>query len=383
MSGHRTRTRLIHAGRLRPRIAGAIATPIFQSSTFEDARVPAGYDAVRYMRLSNLPNHQVLHDRLADLEGAERALVTASGMAAISAALLTVVGNGDHVLFQDCLYGGTHNFITDDLAAFGVEFDFVSGDTRQDWEAKLRPNTRAVYVETLTNPLLQVLDFEVVVGLAREHGLVSLIDNTTATPLYFRPIEHGFDLALQSATKYLNGHSDIVAGVVAGRGDLVEKVHHRLNHLGGSLDAHAAYLLQRGLATLALRLPAQTESTLRLAQALESHAAIRRVHYPGLRSHPHHGRAERYLDGCGALFSFELAGGSTAAEAMLDRLELAARAPSFGGVETLVTLPAETSHSGMDPQARRAAGIADDLVRVAVGLEHPDDLCEDFVRALD
>jgi len=292
------------------------------------------------------------------------------------------VGAGDHILFQDCLYGGTHNFITDDLGAFGIEFDFVAGDTREAWEEKLRPNTRALYVETLTNPLLQVLDFDVVLELARERGLVSMVDNTTATPLYFPAVARGFDLALQSATKYLNGHSDIVAGVVAGRGDLVEAIHHRLNHLGGSLDSHAAFLLQRGLATLPLRLPAQTESTQLVAEALDAHPAVARVHYPGLAGHPDHERAGRYLEGCGALFSFELAGGQDATEAMLSRLELPARAPSFGGIESLITLPAQTSHAGMDPEARRAAGISDHLVRMAVGLEHPDDLIADLQQAL-
>ena len=242
----RFETRLIHAGELRPRALGAVSTPIFQSSTFEYGG-EGSYHDIRYLRLSNSPNHLVLHQRLAALEGAEAALVTASGMAAISTTLLSLLSTGDHLLVQDSLYGGTHDFIREDLPRLGISYTFIDADDPASWEAQVKPNTRAIYVETMTNPLLRMGDLEAVARFARERRLVSVIDNTFASPLLFRPPERGFDLSLHSCTKYLNGHTDLVAGAVIGRAALVEKVKHKLDHLGGSLDPHACFLLERGL----------------------------------------------------------------------------------------------------------------------------------------
>ena len=374
-------TKLIHSGEPDPRIQGAISMPIFQTAMFEYAG-EKGYHAIRYIRLNNTPNHLALHQKLAALENAEAALVTASGMAAISTTLLAVLSSGDHLLAQDCLYGGTHDFVTEDFASFGIGYDFIDGEDPASWKKKLRPNTRAVYVETITNPLLKVADLKAVVEFAREHGLISIIDNTFASPVNFRPAEWGFDLSLHSCTKYLNGHSDIVAGAVIGRSALIEKITHKLNHLGGSLDPHAAYLLHRGMKTLAVRMKFQSESAMRIAQFLEGHAAIEKVNYPVLPNHPAYQRAREFLNGFSAMLSFEVRGGVEAAERFMQKTELPIVAPSLGGVETLLTRPATTSHSGMSPQDRLKAGITDSLVRMSVGLEAAEDLIEDLERAL-
>jgi cystathionine beta-lyase/cystathionine gamma-synthase len=316
------------------------------------------------------------------LENAEAALVAASGMAAITTTLLTVLSAGDHLLAQDCLYGGTHDFLTKDFSGLGLQFDFIDGDKPDSWKSKLTPNTKAIYVETMSNPLLQVSDLVAVSAFAREHGLVSLIDNTFASPINFRPAERGFDISLHSCTKYLNGHSDIVGGAVIGRADLVEKIKHKLDHLGGSMDPHAAFLLHRGMKTLALRVRYQNDSALKIARFLEEHSSIEKVNYPGLESHPAHQRARDLFDGFSGMLSFETRGGVEAAEQFIQKARLPIVAPSLGGVETLVTRPATTSHSGMSPEDRKRLGITDSLIRVSVGIEATEEIIEDFDQAL-
>jgi len=374
-------TRLIHDGEPRPRIEGAVSIPIFQSSTFEYAGQDSYHD-LRYIRLNNTPNHTALHGKLSALENGEDALVTASGMAVISTVLLTFLAPGDHLLVQDCLYGGTHDLLKRDLAGLGIASSAIDGKAPGTWKDALRPETRVLYMETVTNPLLQVADLEAAAAFAREHGLVSVIDNTFASPVNFRPLDWGFDLSIHSCTKYLNGHSDIVAGAVIGRGDAIEKITHKLNHFGGSLDPHACFLLHRGLKTLSVRVRHQNESALAVAAYLEGHPAVRRVHYPGLESHPDHERARRLLDGFGGMLSFELEGDVERADAFIGSSTLPISAPSLGGVETLITRPATTSHAGVSPEDREAMGISDTLIRLSIGLEHPDDLIEDFEQAL-
>lgn len=378
----RFETQAIHAGEPRPRILGAVVMPVFQSSTFESGD-EGSYDDIRYIRLNNTPNHAAVQQKLAALEGAEAALVTASGMAAISTTLLTLLRPGDRLLAQRVLYGGTHGVCAHDLPALGIGVDFFDAADPGSLAALVRPETRAVYVETLGNPLVEVGDLPAVAAFARARGLVSVIDNTFATPYNFRPVAHGFDLVLHSATKYLNGHSDLAAGAVVGRRDLVDAVRRRMNHLGGCLNPETAALLHRGMKTLALRVAAQNENALALARALEAHPDVARVHYPGLPSHPGHTRARALFRGFGGMLSFEPRGGLVAAEQVLRRVQLAVVAPSLGGVETLVTLPAKTSHLGLSPEERRAMGIRDELVRVSVGIEAKEDLIEDFVQALE
>jgi cystathionine beta-lyase/cystathionine gamma-synthase len=377
----RIETQLVHAGEPLPRIAGAVEMPIFQSATFEYSG-EGSYHDVRYLRNNNTPTQLALEAKLAALEKADAALVTASGMAAISTTLLSVLTSGDHLLAQSCLYGGTHDLVTGELARLGIACDFIDADRRDSWAALLRPNTRAIYVEAMTNPLLEVADLEGVVQFARQHRLVSIIDNTFATPVNFRPIETGFDLSIHSATKYLNGHADIVAGAVAGNAASIERIRHKANHLGGCLDPHAAFLLKRGLKTLALRVRFQNDSTLKIAQFLEAHPAVARVNYAGLESHPRHGRARQLFAGFGGVLSFELAGPAGRADEFAQRLRIPAVAPSLGGVQTLLTRPARTSHAGLTREERERLGIRDGLLRLSVGIEATEDLLEDFRQAL-
>ncbi|GBC61549.1 cystathionine beta-lyase [Desulfonema ishimotonii] len=383
MPGHynRIETKLIHAGEPRPLIGGAVSIPVFQSATFEYTG-QSSYHDLKYIRLNNTPNHVALHEKLAALENGETAVVTASGMAVISTVLLALLGPGDHILTQNCLYGGTHELITKDFTEMGIRFDMIDGERPDSWAGLLRPETKAIYVETITNPLMAVADLPAVAAFAREHGLISVIDNTFASPVNFRPPEHGFDLSLHSCTKYLNGHSDIVAGAAIGKGDLIGKVLRKLNHLGGTLDPHACFLLHRGIKTLALRVRYQNENALSLAEFLNRHEAVEAVYYPGLSSHPGHARARDLFDGFGGMLSFEMKGGVAAAKRVIRKLTLPISAPSLGGVESLITRPATTSHAGMSPEERKKAGISDGLIRLSVGIEAPEDLIADFEQAL-
>jgi cystathionine beta-lyase/cystathionine gamma-synthase len=377
----RVETKLVHAGELQPRPERAVSMPIYQSSTFEYAGA-SDYHDVQYIRLNNTPNHAVLHAKIAALEGTEQALVASSGMAAISSTLLSLLAAGDHVIAHDGLYGGTFDLLTKDLPRLGVSCTFVDANRPETWAAHVTPRTRLFYVETITNPLVHVVALDQVARFARERGLVSIIDNTLATPINYRPVEHGFDLIVHSATKYLNGHNDIVAGVVAGRAELVTGVKHKLDHLGGSLDPHACFLLQRGLKTLAVRVRYQCQSAQELATYLSRHPKVSQVSYPGLDRHPSHARAKEWFAGMGGLMSFELADGATAAERLFQRLEIPICAPSLGGTETLITRPVTTSHAGLAPDVRRRQGITDGLVRLSIGLENTQDLVEDFASAL-
>ena len=374
-------TQLIHAGEPEPRIQGAVSMPIFQSAMFEYAG-ETDYHDLKYIRLSNTPNHTALHRKLAAVEKGEAALVTSSGMAAISATLLSFLSTGDHLLAQDCLYGGTHDFLTRDFPAFGISYDFLDADKPSSWKEKLRPRTKALYVESITNPLMQVGDLKGVAEFAQAHGLVSIIDNTFATPVNFRPLEWGFDLSIHSGTKYLNGHSDIVAGAVIGKTDYIVRIKHKLDHLGGSLDPHAAFLLHRGMKTLAVRVRHQNESAFTIARSLEKDSAVARVNYPGLESHPQHLRAQELFGGFGGMLSFELQGGLKAARAFMQKAALPIKAPSLGGVESLLTQPALTSHAGMSAEDRRRLGISESLIRMSVGLESTEELIEDLDQAL-
>jgi cystathionine gamma-synthase/cystathionine gamma-lyase/cystathionine beta-lyase len=375
----KTDTLLVHAGEPRP--DGAVAMPIYQSSTFKELE-ERGYHDIRYARLSNTPSHDALHAKLAALEGAQAALATASGMAAVSGVLLSVLRAGDHLLAQEGLYGGTHDLIAHDLPRLGIEYTFVAGDDPSAWERALTPRTRAFYLEAMTNPLVTVADLPAAASFARAHGLCAIIDNTFATPLGFSPLRRGFDLVLHSATKYLNGHSDLIAGALMGSAERVRAAKKMLDHLGGSLDPHACFLLQRGLKTLGVRFRQQCATALDVAQFLEGHPAVSRVNHLGLRSHRHHARAKELFACFGAMMSFELRGGAAAAEKMFDRLTIPLHAPSLGGPETLVTRPASSSHVGLSPEERARIGIGDGLVRVSIGLEDAGDLIEDFGRAL-
>lgn len=377
----RIETAVVHAGETAGEFGEAVVLPVFQSSTYL-YRGQTDYESLRYIRLNNSPNHLVLGRKLAALEGGESGLVMASGMAAISTALLALLNSGDHLLAQDCLYGGTRDLLIKDFPPLGIDFDFIHPNLPETWEKSLRSSTRLILVESISNPLVQLGDLEAVVAFARRHGLVAVIDNTFATPVNFRPLEHGFDVVLHSATKYLNGHTDIVAGAVIGSAGLVASVNSKLVHLGGALDPHACFLLQRGLRTLALRVQHQNRSALEIARFLETHDRVRQVYYPGLEGQPGCDAARRLFSGFGGMLSFEIKGDVEATRRFLEGLEIAVEAPSLGGVETLVTRPATTSHSALGPQERAALGISDSLVRMSVGIEAVEDLIEDLERAL-
>lgn len=373
-------TKVVHAG--ESRINGAVVTPIFQSAMFEYAG-ETGYHNVKYIRLNNNPNQLALSKKLAALENGEAALVAASGMAAISTTFLTLLSVGDHLLAQNFLYGGTHDFITKDFAKFGLSHDLVEANNPDSWKQKLHKNTKAFYVETISNPLLQVPDLKAVVQFAKEHNLVSIIDNTIASPVNFRPLDLGFDISIHSCSKYLNGHSDIVGGAVIANSNTIEKITHKLNHLGGSMDPHAAFLLQRGIKTLALRVRQQSSNALKIAQFLESHPAIAKVNYPGLESHPQYQQARELFNDFGGMISFELKGDLQATLNFMNKLTLPTPAPSLGGVETLLTRPTATSHAGMLEEEKKQAGISDKLLRLSVGIEAVEDIIDDFSQALN
>ena len=373
-------TRAIHAGGLKPAPAGAVVTPIYQSATFA-YEGPDGLAEVTYGRYQNTPNHAVLHARLAALEGAEDALVCATGMAAMSAALLGLCERGDRILAARGLYGGTHALLTEELPRFGITTDFVNAHDPASWTAAVRPETRVFVVESISNPLCRVCDLPAVAEFCRARGIVSLVDNTFASPVNFAPIAHGFDLVHHSATKYLNGHSDLVAGVLAGRRELLGRAVRVVRRLGASLDAHACFLLERGLKTLVVRVERHTANALRVAEFLASHAAVARVHFPGLAGHPDHARAKRLLCGFGGMLAFDLRGGAKAAQKFLATVRIPAIAPSLGGVESLLSRPMATSHAMLSREERAALGIEDGTIRMSVGIEDAADLIADLDQA--
>lgn len=374
-------TLLLHAGTPAPRIEGAVVTPIFQSANFLQQEAER-YAEVTYLRLGNTPNHQVLEARLAAVEGAEASLVCGSGMAAISATLLGLLSAGDHLLVQRNIYGGTATLLAHDLARLGIRSTAVDASRPETWAAAMAPRTRLFYVEGASNPLLEVAALPEVVAFAKARGLISVIDNTFLSPVNFRPLGVGFDLVLHSATKYLNGHSDVAAGVVSGAREHVGKARAALGHLGGHLDANACFLLERGLKTLGLRVRRQNETALRLAASLADSPAVAKVRYPGLPTHPGHAVARDLFSGFGGMLSFETIDEPTA-ERFLARVTLAIHAASLGGVESLVVRPSRSSHLGMSPAEREALGVTDRLVRVSVGVEDPDELVADLLAALE
>lgn len=380
-------TRAVHAGEDRHGVGGPVTTPIVQSANFtfesvaEMKRWAEGRSkAYIYTRYGN-PTLRVVEDKLAALEEGEAALVTASGMAAISSTLLTLVGAGDEIIATRQLYGGTYRLMRDDLPRLGIKIHHVGPDL-DGVERLVNARTRVLYVETPTNPTLQLVDLRQAVRLARRFRLTAVVDNTFATPVLQRPLELGFDLVCHSATKYLGGHSDIIAGAVVGRRRLVEKIRHTLINLGGSLDPGAGYLLLRGIKTLAARVERQAATALAVARFLDRHPRVARVHYPGLPSHPDHRLARRQMDGFGAMLSFDPKGGLAEARRVCGRLRVFLLAASLGGVESLVVLPAYTSHYRMSRAELAAAGITPGTVRLSIGLEDPADLIADLKQAL-
>jgi methionine-gamma-lyase len=379
-------TRAIHSGEEKHGRNGPVTTPVVRTSNFtfadtaEMRRWAEGKSkAYIYTRYGN-PTLAVAEAKIADLENGEAGLVTASGTAAISSALLAVLKSGDEVIATRQIYGGSFRLFRDILPRMGIRAHFVDADL-EGVDRLVNEKTRALYVESPTNPTLRLVDLKKAVGLARKHKLVSMIDSTFGSPVLQKPLDLGFDLVLHSATKYLGGHSDIVAGAVAGNRHWVGRVRETMIHLGGSMDPDPAYLLIRGLKTLEVRVRRQCETALAVARFLERHPKVARVHYPGLASHPDHGLARRQMRGFGGMLAFELKGGLAAARRFCDRTRIFLLAASLGGVESLIVLPIYTSHH-MGTQELAAAGVQPGTVRVSIGLEDARDLIADARRAL-
>jgi cystathionine beta-lyase len=372
----RPATLCIHAGKYLDERTGGACSPIFPSTAYA---FPNAANENFYPRYFNTPNQRVIAQKIAALEKGEAALVFGSGMAAIATVLFAHLKPGDHAVFQTDLYGGTFLFVQE-LTRFGVAVSFAR--TAEEFAASLRPETRVLYVESPSNPLLRVVDLAAVGRLGRDHGVLTVADNTFATPISQNPLELGIDVVLHSGTKYLNGHSDLNAGVVVSSAEVVQRTaEYAVNH-GGMLDAHTCFLLERGMKTLALRVKQHNENAARLAEFLLEHPAVAAVNYPGLPCHPDHGLAVRQMRGFGGMLSFELRD-ATQVDSVLAAFRLVLPALSLGGVESLVCVPSRTSHRKLSREERQRAGISDGLVRVSVGVEDIEDLLEDFLRALE
>jgi methionine-gamma-lyase len=380
-------TRAIHSGETEPGSNGPVTAPIFRTSNFAFASTAemkhwaeGKSKAYIYTRYGN-PTLEVAEAKIAALEEGEAALVTASGMAAISSALLAVLSSGDEVISTRQIYGGTYRLMRDILPRMGIGVRFVENDL-EGVEQLVGSRTRALYVETPTNPTLRLVDLRKAVALARKHRLVSLIDNTFASPLLQNPLGFGFDLVVHSATKYLGGHSDLIAGAITGSRQWVDRARQMVIHLGGSMDPGAAFLLNRGLKTLAVGVERQCQTAMTVARFLERHPKIARVHYPGLKSHPDHQLARKQMKGFGAMMAFDLRAGLAAAIRFSDRLRLFKLAASLGGTESLAVLPIYTTHHGMSREELGASGVTPGTVRISIGLEEAADLLEDLRQAL-
>ena len=357
-----------------------VAPSVHQSSTFVN---PIGSDdEVLYSRYGNNPNQVELARKYAMLEGADAAIFVASGMGATALAHLAVLRPGDHLISSTWIYGGTQKLFDEELGRFGIEVTYVSPDQARLWRKAVRKSTRAIFVETPTNPLMRVIDLAPVAYAAEEYGLALLVDATFASPINFRPLEHGADVVITSATKYLNGHSDVIAGAVAGSASFVEEVTRLMRLWGQAIDPHAAWLIDRGMRTLSLRMERHNSNGMAVAQWAQQHPGIARVHYPGLPSHPDHERAKTVLAGFGGMVGLELKGGAKAAERMLNRLKLIAHAPSLAGVETLVSEPRLTSHKDIGSEGRAKIGIPDGFLRLSCGIEDPQDIIGDLEEGL-
>jgi cystathionine beta-lyase/cystathionine gamma-synthase len=384
-------TRAIHGGPPGERRNQPVVPPVHLSSTFESRDIVEQVELEErkadtfYTRYGN-PTLSLAERVVAGLEGTESAAVFGSGMAAITTTLLAHLKAGDHAVFQREIYGGVHRFANEILPGYGVSVSwFETGGEAglEGVERLLRDDTRAIYLESPTNPTLKLVDVERVARIARGRGIPTFIDSTFASPFNTRPYELGVDGVLHSATKYLGGHSDLLAGALAGTSELVARVKSHLRVLGGILDPHAAYLLLRGMKTLELRVQRHNENALQIARFLEGHSRVRAVHYPMLESHPQHELARRQMKGGGGVLSFEVAGGLPEAKRFANALELVRVAPSLGSVESLLSIPCLTSHAMLSPDERRRAGIADGLVRLAIGVESPEDLIQDLSHALE
>ncbi len=374
-------TSAIHAGERPDKTFGAIAVPIYQTSTFtfEDVGKPRSYD---YSRTAN-PTRKVLEDTIAQLEGGKAGFAFATGMAA-ETTVIHLLKAGDHVISGDDVYGGTYRLFQNVMCDLGLEFTFLRMDSRQTIEQAIKPNTKMLWLETPSNPLLNIVDIEMAVDIAKRHNLMTVMDNTFATPYFLRPIEYGVDIVVHSTTKYLNGHCDVVGGaVVTTTDELTEKVQFLLNAMGTCASPFDCWLVLRGIETLAVRMRQHEKNAAAVTNYLKGHSAVKRVFYPGLNSHPGHEIAKRQMKGFGGMVSFEPKGGTEAVNSFLRRIKVFSLAESLGGAASLAEHPATMSHASMPKEYREKVGITDEVVRLSIGLENIDDLVDDLRQALE
>jgi cystathionine beta-lyase/cystathionine gamma-synthase len=377
---HRLATVALHGGREAQHPGDPVVPPLVQSVSHLQTLGTA--DGLRYTRYGNTPNAERIQKRLALLEGAEAALVLSSGMGATACALLALLRPGDHLLSSMYIYGGTHRLLLEEFTRQGIEVTLVDPFEPRAWRKKLRKETRAVFLESPVNPTCRVLDLKPISYLTRNEGLALVVDSTFASPVNFRPLEHGADVVIHSATKYLNGHHDVLAGVVSGSQSYIDEVLQKEMLWGQTPDPFALWLLERGLKTLDVRVQRANASAAQIAQWAERRKEVKQVHYPGLPSHPDHEVAKASLDGFGGMLALELVGGGRAADRFLRRLRLVTHAPSLGGVDTLVSEPRYTSHAKMTAAERARIGVPDGFLRFSIGLEDVEDLIADLEQAL-
>ena len=370
-------TQCVHSGSRVDPATGGLNTPIFPSSAFRYVDMPENI----YPRYFNTPNQRAVVEKLCALEGAEDGILFSSGMAAISSVMMAFLNSGDHAVIQRDIYGGTHHFVTADFKRYGIEFTFA-GNTAKEIEAALRSNTRLIYIESPSNPLLMITDIQAAAEVGRGRGIVTAIDNTFASPINQNPIALGVDIVIHSGTKYIGGHSDLCCGAALGRVRHIAQVKGTAVNLGGSLNALTCHLLERSLKTLAVRVERQNANATAVAEFLARHPAVRRVNYPGLETHPGHAVARRQMRGFGGMLSFEVDGGGAASARCLRRLKLVTPALSLGGVETIICAPVATSHSKLTPAERAELGISEGLLRLSVGIEDVRDIIDDLGQAL-
>ncbi|MCR4340064.1 MAG: aminotransferase class I/II-fold pyridoxal phosphate-dependent enzyme [Gemmatimonadaceae bacterium] len=356
-----------------------VGEPLVQSVNYVQ---DFGTESLKYGRYGNTPNIQSLERTLALLDGAEAAVVTSSGMGATACAMLALLRPGDHLLASAWIYGGTHHLFTSELRALGIEVTLVDPSDPRVWRKEARTETRAIFLETPVNPTCRVIDLAPICSYTNAQGIALVIDSTFASPINFRPLEHGADVVIHSTTKYLNGHHDVLGGVVLGSASFVDEVRDKVKYWGQAPDPFACWLLSRGLKTLGVRVRQQNASALQIARWAETQRAISAVHHPGLESHPDHEVARATLSGFGGMLAIELAGGAPAADAFLRKLKLFTHAASLGGVDSLVIEPRFSSHARMTPEERAAMGIPDGFVRLSIGVEDVEDLITDLAQAL-
>jgi methionine-gamma-lyase len=389
MSKYKFATKAIHAGQHPDEVVGAVVVPIYETSSFVfdsaeqgAARFAGTEEGYIYTRLGN-PTIRALERNTAELENGEDARACASGMAAINTTLISIVKTGDHVVATDCLYGGTLKLFEDTLSKVGIEFTFVDSSDVANIKAAIRENTRLIYIETPANPTLKLTDIRATAKTAEEHGLLTVVDNTFMSPYFQRPLELGADISLHSLTKYLNGHSDVIGGIIVGSRSFLKTLDPILRNTGATLGPFEAWLTLRGIKTLPIRMDKHNGNAIRIAGFLETHRKIERVHYPGLESHPQHELAKRQMSGFGGVICFEVRGGVEAGKKLMNSVKLCTLAVSLGAVETLIEHPASMTHAMVPKEERLRMGVTDSLVRLSVGIEDVEDIIHDLEQALE